>query len=384
MAHSAKLKGVDLLGTGDFTHPLWFKTLARQLSPLGNGFYGCDDTLFVITTEVSAIWRQDGTVRKVHLIVLAPSLKAAAAIGRELAGVGKLASDGRPTLKASAQDLVGTIISASDKAMVIPAHVWTPWFSVFGSNSGFDSIDECFGVCSSSICAIETGLSSDPPMNRRISALDRFVLVSNSDAHSPRTIGREATLFELSELTYSCLISALGRRGPSRVRGTLEFYPEEGKYYYDGHRKCGVVLSPKEAIEMGNRCPVCGKPLTIGVMHRIESLADRNESGGGSDIPRYTHLLPLTEIIAQALGVRSTAKGVAREYDRLVGYFGSELRLLLEVPIAELKETVPRRICEGIVRVRDEDLFIQPGYDGVYGEVTIPFKEPGDGNVAIS
>ena len=378
LARWAKIKGIDILGTGDFTHPDWFNELKANLVPEGNGLYTYAGVRFMLTVEISAIWSQAGKVRRVHLVVLAPSLEAAARINQELGKIGNLAADGRPTFGSSAVKLAEIIWNTVPDAVVIPAHAWTPWFSVFGSRSGFDSLEECFGPYTNRIFAIETGLSSDPPMNWRLSALDDITLISNSDAHSPAKLGREATVFDLPEPSYAGIIAAMKSRDPTRFLGTIEFFPEEGKYHYDGHRACGVVLSPREAIKLGNRCPVCGKPLTIGVMHRVEDLADRPEGDGPTIRPPFRSLVPLPEIIAQARGTGVNTKGVTHEYDRLIKRFGNEFRILLDLPQEELAPDVPARILAGITRVRQRDLVIAPGYDGVYGTIKIPLtaEEP--------
>ncbi|HHR85059.1 MAG TPA: DNA helicase UvrD [Candidatus Acetothermia bacterium] len=373
LAHWAKIKGIGLLGTGDFTHPQWVKELKDGLAPEGNGLYRYDDVRFMLTAEISAIWSQDGRVRKVHLLVLTPSFESVERINRDLALIGNLASDGRPILGISAQHLAEIVWDADERAEIIPAHVWTPWFSVFGSRSGFDSLEDCFGPYTKRIFAVETGLSSDPPMNRRLSALDNLTLISNSDAHSPSKLGREATLFDLPEPSYESVIEAMKTRDPSRFLGTIEFYPQEGKYHYDGHRKCGVVLSPREAIARDNTCPVCGKPLTIGVLHRVEELADRDDKGASVVCPPYTSLVPLEEILSQVLEVGVKTKTVSREYDRLIEEFGSEFRILLDLPRKEMEGRVPARILRGIMAVRSGDVEVIPGYDGLYGQVRIPF-----------
>ncbi len=368
----AKVKGIDILGTGDFTHPQWFNTLQAGLVPEGGGLYRYEETLFLLTAEVAAIWSQDGRVRKVHLLVLAPSLEAVARINRELARIGNLAADGRPMLGISAKRLVEVIWTAEPAAEVIPAHAWTPWFSIFGSRSGFDSLEECFGEHTRRIFAIETGLSSNPAMNWRLSSLDEITLVSNSDAHSPAKLGREVTLFDLAAPSYEGIVAAMKERDPSRFLGTIEFFPEEGKYHFDGHRACGVVLSPREAMAKDNRCPVCGKPLTIGVMHRVEELADRPEGETPPGRIPYRSLVPLEEIIAQAMGLQPGTKGVTQEYERLVGRLGSEFHILLDLSEEALGKETPPRILQAIRKVCAGELEIEPGHDGVYGKVTIP------------
>jgi uncharacterized protein (TIGR00375 family) len=369
IARSAAAKGIDLVGTGDFTHPEWLARLEEGLRPDGDGVYRLGEIRFLLTAEIAAIWRQDGRTRRIHLLILAPGFDAARRINRSLAEMGNLTSDGRPVFGASARSLVEAIWEAAPHAVVIPAHVWSPWCSLFGSKSGFDGLAHAFGAHEARIFAIETGLSSDPPMNRRVSALDRMTLVSFSDAHSPAKLGREATVFDLPEMTFPVLVRALQDR--DGYVGTIEFYPQEGKYHYDGHRACGVCLPPREALAIGNRCPVCGKPLTIGVLHRVEELADRAEDDPAAERDRYWSLVPLDEIIAQAVGVRVGTKTVARVYQSMIDRFGSEFAILLDRTIDELADGAPGRVVEGIARARAGDVRIEPGYDGVYGKIAI-------------
>jgi len=371
----AKWKGIDVLGTGDFTHPDWFRELSQKLEPAGEGVYRYGDTYFLLTCELSAIWSAGGRVRRVHFLVLAPDLAAAGRINRELSRLGNLAADGRPTFGTSGERLIAAILSASPEAAVIPAHAWTPWYSIFGANSGFDSLEEALGGTVRYVFAIETGLSSDPPMNWRLSALDRVSLVSFSDAHSPTRLGREACVFDLPEPSYRGLVDAIRSKDRTRFLYTIEFFPQEGKYHYDGHRACGVVFSPKETRAHGGRCPVCGRPVTVGVMYRVEALADRPEGFRPPSAIPFRSLVPLEEIIAQALGQGRDTKGVRDEYLRLVNQFGSEFSILLDVPEEELARATPPRVGEAIRRVKRGELSIRPGYDGVYGEIRIPLPE---------
>ncbi len=375
LAQWAKWKGIDILGTGDFTHPDWFRELSQELEPAGEGVYRYGDTYFLLTCELSAIWSVGGRVRRVHFLILAPDLTAVARINRELSRLGNLAADGRPTFGVSGERLITTVLGACPEAVVIPAHVWTPWYSIFGANSGFDSLEEALGETARHVFAIETGLSSDPAMNWRLSALDRVALVSFSDAHSPARLGREACVFDLPEPSYPALIAAIRERDPNRFLFTVEFFPQEGKYHYDGHRACGVVFSPKETKAHGGRCPVCGRPLTIGVMHRVEALADRPEGFRPPGAIPYRSLVPLEEIIAQALGQGRDTKGVRDEYLKLVSHFGSEFRVLLDLPEEELASGTPPKVLSAIRKVRAGELEIRPGYDGVYGEIRIPLDE---------
>jgi len=375
LAQWAKWKGIDILGTGDFTHPDWFRELSQELEPAGEGVYRYGDTYFLLTCELSAIWSVGGRVRRVHFLILAPDLTAVARINRELSRLGNLAADSRPTFGVSGERLITTVLGACPEAVVIPAHVWTPWYSIFGANSGFDSLEEALGEAARHVFALETGLSSDPAMNWRLSALDRLALVSFSDAHSPARLGREACVFDLPEPSYPALIAAIRERDPNRFLFTVEFFPQEGKYHYDGHRACGVVFSPKETKAHGGRCPVCGRPLTIGVMHRVEALADRPEGFRPPGAIPYRSLVPLEEIIAQALGQGRDTKGVRDEYLKLVSRFGSEFRVLLDLPEEELSPGTPPKILSAIRKVRAGELEIRPGYDGVYGEIRIPLDE---------
>ena len=281
-----------------------------------------------------------------------------------------LSIDGRPTLSFSAKELVKIVLDISEDCLIVPAHAWTPWYGIFGSKSGFDSIEECFEEESRYIYAIETGLSSDPSMNWRLSSLDHITLISNSDAHSPSKIGREANIFYCN-LDYYEIINTIKNKDRNRLIATIEFYPAEGKYHFDGHRKCNVAFSPQETKRHNYICPVCGKRLTVGVMHRIESLADRPSGHRPNNAIPEIHLVPLEQIISEALGVQTTTKAVQEEYKRLVSIGGSEFEILLKLSTEELSRFVPPRILEGISRVREGKLFIKPGFDGVYGKIKI-------------
>lgn len=374
LARWAKLKGVNLLGTGDFTHPTWLAELRAQLVPDGSGLLalrrGPEDIRFMLTVEVSNVYTEGGRLRRIHTLIFAPSFEVVARINLALGRFGKLSADGRPTFGFPARELARVVLEISEECLLVPAHAWTPWYSIFGANSGFDSLEECYGDLAPRIHAIETGLSSDPPMNRRWSALDRIALLSNSDAHSPSRIAREANVFD-TELTYRAVLDAIRAKDPARFLFTIEFFPEEGKYHFDGHRACGVLFSPAETRKAGGRCPECGKPLTVGVMHRVEALADRPE---GYRPPRAIpahHLVPLAEILGEALGLGPESAAVEAEYLRLVERGGSELAILLDLPEEELARFTPPRVLEGIRRVREGRLQITPGYDGVYGVIRL-------------
>ncbi|MFY9457588.1 MAG: endonuclease Q family protein [Candidatus Spechtbacterales bacterium] len=376
----ARIKGIDVLGTGDFTHPKWFRELQEKLEPAEEGLYkfknGNSPIRFILTVEVSSIYSQGGQVRRIHNIVFAPSFEAASKLNRLLGEVGNLRADGRPILGLPAHELLRMTLDVSEDCLLVPAHAWTPWFSIFGSKSGFNSIEECFGDLSKYIYAIETGLSSDPAMNWRLSALDNITLISNSDCHSARRIGREANVFEGDKLNYKNIIGAVKKEGNNlSLVETIEFYPEEGKYHYDGHRDCKISLSPKESQKINETCPKCGSPLTVGVLSRVEELADRPDGYKPARAVSFRRLVPLDEIIAEALGVvGSQTKGVLKWYNNLIESFGNEFNILLAAPLGEVGSISLPEIAEGLRRVREGELYIAPGYDGEYGKVRI-FKE---------
>lgn len=371
LAAVAKRKGIDLLGTGDCTQPDWLDTLSSDLQEAGDGIYRHDGVSFMVTGEVSLVWKHDGKGRRIHMVLLVPSLDAAVRIHEALSPRGNLVYDGRPMLGLSAPDFCEIVWECSPNTLLIPAHVWTPWYAVFGAKSGFDSLEACFGEYADRICAIETGLSSDPPMNRRVSALDHLRLMSNSDAHSPAKLAREATLFDVDNVSFEAISRAL--KTGDGYAGTFEFYPQEGKYHHDGHRACGISWSPEQSMAVDSVCPVCGKTLTIGVLHRVMDLADRVEPELGG-VP-FRSLIPLAEIISQAIGVGVGSKAVAKIYDAMLNRHGTELGILLERPLDELVPETPERVLEGIAKMRTGDIHIEPGYDGVYGKVEIPFSE---------
>ncbi len=382
-----RIKGTNLLTTADFTHPVWIKECEEQLQDLGNGFYflkkeyslepnRSDKIYFLFTTELSFIYKKGDKTRRVHEVVLAPSLQAVKKLNKELEERGfNLRADGRPILGVSDRDFLELIKTIDEGFELIPAHIWTPWFSLFGSKSGFDSVEECFEDMSKYIFALETGLSSDPPMNWRLSQLDPYILVSNSDSHSLKNIGREANVFEIEEkdFSYSEFIRILKEKDIKKFLYTIEFFPEEGRYHFDGHRECGVVLKPSETMKLKGICPKCKKPLTIGVDYRVEELADRPEGYVAKDKPGYKKLIELDKVIAQSLGVKGReSKAVMNVYWQMIKQFGSELNILLDVSVDEMKEKgVDVRVVEGIKRLRENKFHINPGYDGVYGEITI-------------
>jgi len=369
-----KKKGITLLGTGDFTHPTYFAEMRSKLEPFNEGIYvlkrGERETKFILTGEVSNIFSQGGKLRKVHTLIFAPNLSAVEGINDKLRSLGKLGSDGRPIFGFSAKELVKIVLDISSECLVVPAHAWTPWFSIFGANSGFDSLEECFEEEVKHIFAIETGLSSDPEMNWRLSMLDKITLISNSDAHSPNRLGREANVFDCP-LDYREIIGTIRDKDPRKFLFTIEFFPQEGKYHFDGHRNCGVVFSPLQTKANDYLCPICKKKLTIGVMHRIDEMADRAEGYIPSNSIPSIHLIPLEEIIAESLGVGVGTKAVEGEYERLIRAGGSEFAIILDLSPDELKRIASPKVLEGIIRMRQGKIHIDPGHDGVYGKISI-------------
>lgn len=365
-------KGVDVLGTGDFTHPLWFAELERELEEAEEGLYkrkGSEyGTRFVLTCEVASIYSAGGAVRRVHTLLFAPSLEAVRTINKKLGVVGNLKSDGRPILGLDVAELARITLEADERCMVVPAHAWTPWFSVFGSKSGFNSLQEAFGDMTPYICAIETGLSSDPAMNWRVKDLDAVALLSNSDCHSSQKIAREANVFNC-EPSYDAIMGAIKSKNPERFVETLEFFPEEGKYHYDGHRACGVRQKPTGPD--GQICSVCGRPLTVGVLSRVEELASRPEGERPKNAIGYRTIIPLEELIATSYGVGVNTKRVRKTYEALLGRFGTMLQILLETSIAEIEKTGERAVAEAIRRMRAGEVSIEPGYDGEYGTISV-------------
>jgi len=373
IAAGAKAKGLNLLATGDFTHPLWLRELRAKLVPIaGTGLFSYSGVTWMLSCEVSTVYRQAGKTRKVHHLVYAPDLESVEQINDALAHHGKLSSDGRPTLtEIDAPELVEILTGVSDSVFVVPAHAWTPFFSVFGSRSGFDSLDECYGDQAKKIFAIETGLSSDPQMNWRLSRLDRIALMSNSDAHSPNPwrLGREANVFELNKLTYHEIFDSVKKKDGSRFLYTIEVDPSYGKYHYSGHRACGVSMSPAESIRAGNRCPKCGKKVTVGVLQRVEELADRPDGFVPEGAIPFKRLLPLYEVISHATGVkRLYVKKVIDQQDALIRAFGNELAVLLQVDREGLLRVAGETVANAVMAQRENRVPVVPGYDGVYGE----------------
>lgn len=370
----ARIKGIKILGTGDFTHPKWLESLKEKLGPAESGLFKLCNSgspiRFILTSEISCIYSKGGKVRKIHIIIFAPSFEAVEKINIQLGKIGNLKADGRPILGLDAKELAKIVFDASENCMVIPAHLWTPWFAIFGSKSGFNSIEECFEEYSKYIYAVETGLSSSPDMNWRLFQLDKVALISNSDAHSSQKIGREANVFD-TEISYQSIFDAIKSKDPKKFLYTIEFFPEEGKYHYDGHRICNLSLSPQESKKYNNICPRCAKPLTIGVLNRVEELADRPKGFKPKNAIPFKSLIPLNEIIAESIGVSTASKEVNRQYDKLITNLGSEFYILLDATKEEIKDISSSQIAEGIIKVREGKVCIEPGYDGVYGKIKI-------------
>lgn len=369
----AKLKGIDLVGTGDFTHPIWFEELKTKLEPTSGGLLEYNGVKFILSTEVSNMYSKGDKGRRIHTTIFAPDFETVERINKKLADRGNIVSDGRPIFGFDVKDIVKICLDISEDCMIIPNHVWTPWYSIFGSNSGFDSVEECFEEEAKNIYALETGLSSNPAMNWRLSALDKYTLISNSDAHSPAKLGRETNVFDC-ELSYKAIIDTLKKKDKDKLLFTVEFYPQEGKYHFDGHRACGVRFSPSETKKHNSKCPKCGRPLTVGVMNRVNELADREEGFVPENAIAYKSLVPLVEIIAEAQQKGVGTKTVEDKYRIAVGHFGNEFTVLLDADEKDISERLPENTAKAIMKVRRGELNIEPGYDGVYGSVKI-FKE---------
>ena len=377
----ARKKGISILGTGDFTHKKWREELKESLISTGDGFYKLKDeriapeafhmgeptVRFVVSGEISCIYKKNGKTRKAHHVIILPGFEAAERFASGLEKIGNIHSDGRPILGLDSRDLLEMMLDIAPEGIFIPAHIWTPHFSVLGEKSGFDSIEECFEDLTPYIHALETGLSSDPPMNWRVSALDRYQLLSNSDAHSPPKLGREANLLD-TDLSYAGLYNAI-QKGEGLL-GTVEFFPEEGKYHYDGHRKCGVCLSPEEAEACDGICPVCGKKLTMGVGHRIEQLADRKAGYVKERAKKFESLVPLSEVISSCMGYGTASKKVQSCYEEMLKKLGAEFEILRQVPVEDIAVSFGEDIAGAIGKIRAGEVKKTAGYDGEYGKIT--------------
>ena len=384
---ACRIKGVDIIATGDFTFPEWFSDIKNKLeeippTPLyqGGGKSGLyrlksakdDKVKFLLSTEVALIYKDGGKVRRIHLVIHAPSLAAAEELNKYLDKDYNIRSDGRPILGMSAPELMKLCLGIDKKFLIYPAHIWTPWFAVFGSKSGFDKMEECFHEYTKDIYALETGLSSDPAMNWRLSALDKLTVLSNSDAHSLPNIAREANAFEMAAVSYNEIYEIIKNKDLGKIKYTIEFYPEEGMYHYSGHRICGVSFTPGETKKLKGICPVCKKPLTIGVMDRVEELADRAEGFKPAKAAPFKKLVELDKIIAEALDVKSRhSQKVQMAYHNLIKQGGNELNILLDINLKDLEKIADPAIAEGVKRVRAGQLIIKPGFDGQYGEIKI-------------
>ncbi len=389
LTRGAQIKGVNVVGTGDFTHPRWFEEIEEKLEPAEKGLFrlkskyeneiqeevpeSCKNPMrFMLTVEISTIYKKNDRVRKVHTIIVAPSFEVVRKINSQLQRVGNIHSDGRPILGLDTKLLMKIALEASDQCMVIPAHIWTPHFSVFGSESGFDTLSECFEELTPYIYAVETGLSSDPAMNWRIKELDSRTLISNSDAHSAQKLGREANVFNC-EMSYDAIMSALKTNDMKALHGTIEFYPEEGKYHLDGHRMCGVRMSPKETKKNNFLCTKCGKRVTVGVMHRVEVLAEKDRDEGYT--PKKTRpfysIVPLPEIISEVEEVGVSSKRVQGIFTGAIHKLGNEFYILLDAPLKDIEEATSSILAEAVNRMRRKKIFVEGGYDGEFGVVKI-------------
>ncbi len=371
---AAEEKGINIIGTGDFTHPKWMDELKSSLKEGPAGVYHANKgkVSFVLSSEVCTISNPDGKgAKKVHTCIIAPSIADAENINRSLSKHGNLGIDGRPILMMPAEELANEIKDACQEAILFPAHIWTPWFGALGAMSGFNSMEDAYGSAAKHISGYETGLSSDPPMNWRVSKLDKYAMLSNSDAHSLPKLAREATVFDLKEPSYKELANAITNN--KNIRMTVEFYPEEGKYHFDGHRNCKVSLSPEQSKRYNGICPVCRRKLTIGVMHRVDELADREEGYAPKNAPSYVHAVPLIEIISQVAGKGQGTAQVAATYGKMINKFGNEMNALINAKPEDLA-AADREVGKAIERVREERIKVTPGYDGVFGIVEL-FKD---------
>lgn len=385
-----KIKGIDIVAVADFTHPVWFKELSEKLTEAEEGLYKIKDSVskaneitgigrhisidrpvrFLFATEISCIYKNKGKVRRNHIVIVVPNMDAAAKVNQKLGEIGNLKADGRPILGLPSKELARIVLEVDPNSLVIPAHIWTPWFSMFGSKSGYDSMEECFDELTEHIYACETGLSSDPPMNWRISELDKVTLVSNSDAHSLQNLGREANVFDMESLSYNSMRDILVKKDKDKFKYTIEFYPEEGKYHMDGCANCSQRLTPEQTAKLGGRCKGCGKIITVGVMSRVNDLADRKEIESDNRVP-FMSIVPLAEMLSEVMGRGKNTKTVQNEYFHLIENLGSEFDILTERSLEDIGKYAQQRLVEAIDRMRQGNIVVQGGYDGVYGTVKI-------------
>ena len=385
--HAAQIKGIRLVGTGDFTYPDWVDEIAEKLEPAEPGLFALKKEIareidrevpascrnpvrFILQSEISNIYKKDGKVRKNHNLIYFSSVDTVKKFNARLDAIGNIRSDGRPILGLDAADLLDLMLEIDETGMFIPAHIWTPWFSMFGSKSGFDSMEECFGSLAEHIFAVETGLSSDPPMNWRVKDLDHVSLISNSDAHSPGFLGRNATVFDTG-LSFQQIRDALKTRDLEKYLGTLDMYPDQGKYHYDGHRNCGVCLNPSATLDLDGICPECGKPLTCGVLYRVQQLADRPEGYQPGDRQGFTHMVPLADILSEVFSVGPKTKKVTTHYNKAIKALGPELSILLDFPLDKIETAGVPMLSEAIEKMRQGEIHVEPGFDGEYGKVRI-------------
>jgi len=384
IAKWAEKKGIKVVGASDFTHPLWFRELKEQLVTAENGLYklksaveadGGKEIRFILTTEISCVYTKNGKGRRVHILIFAPNLETVNKINNKLSLLGNLKSDGRPILGLDAKELAKIVLEISSDCLIIPAHIWTPWFGVFGSKSGFNSLRECFDELAPQIYAVESGLSSDPQMNSLIPELDNKTIISGSDAHSLPHLGRESCVFEIEEnkLSYNEIARIIKEKDAKKFLYTLEFFPEEGMYHFDGHKSCGVCLSPQETKKYGGVCPKCGKGVTVGVMNRVEELAskERMENFTLPNAIPFKNLVPLCEIIAEALNKGVNTKSTAKIYEKLLSELKTEFNILLDADREEIASVAGAKIAEGVMRCREGKVRLIPGYDGEYGKAKI-------------
>ncbi len=375
IAEYAAIKGVHVVGTGDFIHPEYLSILRKTLKEKAKGLYCLKDskrkTLFIPTVEVCNIFKHAGRTKKIHTLIFSPSLEECGKISKSLEDLGKISSNGRPVFCIHIRELMKRVLDVCEDSFFIPAHIWTPWFSLLGAFSGFDSPDECFGEMTEHIFSLETGLSSDPEMNRRVSILDKFTLVSNSDAHSPSVIGREATAFT-SIKNFDALKKMLMKKSRTdKLLYTVEFHPQEGKYFADGHRKCSLILTPEETRKYKDLCPRCGGKITKGVLNRVKALSDRKKGIGFDDVNKAKHLIPLENILSFVTGRGNKTKTVQNVYNKLIAETGSEFYILTEAQKDEIEYPAGEEIADAIINARQGNLDITPGYDGVYGKISI-------------